>query len=88
VLGLRDVLEGDAAELRADLVGRHAAAVSEGHRRGRQLVIELTWNAMDDLRRQYSALRGSLPSDVAEEVDRRLEQARSARSASRPCVCA
>jgi hypothetical protein len=76
VLGLRDVLEGDTADLRADLARQHDAAVSAGHRRGRQLVIELTWNAMDDLRRRYAALRAGLPSDVAEEVDRRLEQAR------------
>jgi hypothetical protein len=74
-LGLRDFLDRDAADFRAELASARAAAVASAFRRGRRLVTELAAAAAEQTRRDYAAIRTRLDGDVAAEVDRRLQEA-------------
>jgi hypothetical protein len=73
--GLRDVLAHDDADRRAELERLHDAAVRDGFRSGRRLIIDLTVTAAEDLRRRYSALGPSTPRNVKAEIERRLDEA-------------
>ena len=71
--GLRSVLDGEADDLRTRLERRHSAEVRAGFRRGRELVIELTADALAELRHRSTAT--TLPPPIATEISRRLSEA-------------
>lgn len=71
--GLRSVLDSEAADLRTSLEQRHATAVRDGFRRGRDLVIELTADALEELDRRSAAV--PLPAAQAAEISSRLREA-------------
>lgn len=71
--GLRSVLDSDVADLRVKLEQRHAMAIRDGFRRGRNLVIELTATTVEDLSRRSAA--ASLPAAEAKEISSRLREA-------------
>lgn len=71
--GLRSVLDGEVDDLRARLERRHAAEVRAGFGRGRELVIELTADAVAELRGRAATV--TLPAPIAAEISRRLSEA-------------
>lgn len=74
VVGLRRLMDADAERLRAEVEGIHRSAVEEGFRRGQRLVIQLTTEAVEQLRARYRVVRASLPGEIATEVERRLDE--------------
>jgi hypothetical protein len=77
IMGLRDVLDRDVADMYAQRGRVHDEAVREGFRRGRLLVVDLTTDAVDELRGRYDALGKAVPRHMGEEIERRLDEART-----------
>jgi hypothetical protein len=75
IMGVRDILDQDVADMHARHVRIRDEAVREGFRRGRLLVVELTSEAVDQLRDRYQALGDAVPRHMGEEIERRLEEA-------------
>jgi hypothetical protein len=75
IMGVRDILDQDVADMHAQRVRIRDEAVREGFRRGRLLVVELTSEAVDQLRDRYQALGDAVPRHMGEEIERRLEEA-------------
>jgi hypothetical protein len=75
LIGVRDIMDQDEADMRAQRGHLHDLAVREGFRRGRLLVVELTADAVDQLRGRYRALGNAVPRHMGEEIERRLTEA-------------
>jgi hypothetical protein len=71
-LGLRDVLDRDAADVNAELEAARHQAVRRAFRRGRALVIELAAGAAAQAWSDYEAVRRRLDPRIAAEAERRL----------------
>jgi hypothetical protein len=75
IMGVRDILDQDVADMHDQRVRISDEAVREGFRRGRLLVVELTGEAVDQLQGRYRALGNAVPRYMGEEIERRLEEA-------------
>jgi hypothetical protein len=75
VKGVREVIQQDTVDVRAQRRLLHDEAVRDGFRRGRLLIVDLTTDAVDQLRGRYRALGTELPRHMGEEIERRLDEA-------------
>jgi hypothetical protein len=75
IKGVRDILGQDVEDLAAQRGRMHDEAVRDGFRRGRLLIVELTTEAVDQLRHRYDALGSAVPRHMGQEIERRLEEA-------------
>jgi hypothetical protein len=75
IKGARDILDQDVEDMAAQRGRMHDEAVRDGFRRGRLLVVELTTDAVDQLRGRYDALGSAVPRHMGEEIERRLDEA-------------
>jgi hypothetical protein len=75
VIGIRDILDQDVEDMRVHRGRMHDLAVRDGFRRGRLLIVDLTSDAVDQLRGRYRALGNAVPHHMGEEIERRLEEA-------------
>jgi hypothetical protein len=75
IIGVRDILDQDVADMHAQRGRMHDLAVRDGFHRGRLLVVDLTADAVDQLRGRYRALGDTVPRHMGEEIERRLEEA-------------
>jgi len=74
--GLRDALQRDAADLAARLEQQRRSAVEKGFHRGRRFVIDLATTTAEDAEAAYLRASHRLPPEVADEIGRRLREAR------------
>jgi hypothetical protein len=85
-LGLRSVLDRDAADFGAELAAARERAVITAFGRGRALVIELVAAAAAEARTDFAAVRSRLEGRVAAEAERRLREVETRLAALRDTV--
>lgn len=75
IIGIRDIVDQDVEDIRVHHGHVHDLAVRDGFRRGRLLIVDLTSDAVDQLRGRYRAIGNEVPHHMGEEIERRLEEA-------------